>query len=216
MVSILKKETLKSKERLSGLFLLITALLFVILTFIAMRFYPSSYSFTEDTFSSLGQINVNGADNSISRALLIIACTLVAVALVPFWLIMPILFKENKKDIYLSRCGSLFGLFAAPFLPFIAIIPLDWGYEIHMIPTDIFFFCMAVAILLYSIAIFFNSDYQNIFGVIFLVFSIITFLYIYRFFDIIRPIMQRIIVYSFMLWAFFQVAKIWKITKPES
>ncbi|MFX0188368.1 MAG: DUF998 domain-containing protein [Candidatus Hodarchaeota archaeon] len=215
MVRFLKKEDLKSRERLSGLLLIIAAISYIILTFIAMRFYPGSYSFTKHTFSYLGQIKVNGADNTIARILLIIACTFVAVALVPFWLIMPLLFKENKIPIYLSRCGSLLGLVAALFLPFIAIIPLDWGYEIHMIPTDIFFFCMAAAILIYSIAIFFNSDYHNLYGVIFLGFSIIVFLYIFRFFDMIRPTMQRIIVYSFMLWAFVQVAKIWKITSPE-
>ncbi|MFX1258870.1 MAG: DUF998 domain-containing protein [Promethearchaeota archaeon] len=211
-MKLLKKEDFKSKERLACLFFVISVCLYVILTFIAMSFYPGGYSFTKHYFSSLGQIRVNGADNTIARTLFIISCTIVAIAFIPFWLIMPILYEKNNTAKYLSKLGAICGVFSALFLPFIAIVPLDWGYDVHMIPTDIFFFGTTTTLLLFSIAMFFNEERSNLLGIIGVVFAIVVYLYVFRFFDIIRPIMQKIIIYSFILWAFVQIAQIWKIT----
>lgn len=207
---------LKSKKRLSCLFLIIAVIQFMILTNIAMVFYPGNYSYTTHTFSSLGQITVNGKDNTISRIIFIIACTIVAIALIPFWLTMPILFSENKATKNLGKLGTFFGVLSAPFLSLISIVSLDWGYEVHMIPTDLFFIGITSAIIVYSIAILFNHNYNNIYAIVGLALSIISLLYIFRFFDVIRPIMQRIVVYSFMLWAFVQIAKIWKFTGAQN
>lgn len=208
-------QDLKSKEKLSCLFLIIAVVQFIILTNIAILFYPGNYSSTRHTFSYLGQITVNGADNIISRIIFIIACTIVAIALIPFWLTMPILFKENITTKNLSKFGTICGVLSAPFLSLISIVPLDWGYEVHMIPTDIFFIGITSAIMIYSIAIFFNHKYNNIYAIVGLVLSIIAFLYIFRFFDVIRPIMQRFVVYSFIFWAFIQIAKVWKFTGTQ-
>jgi len=212
MVRFIKKEDLKPKERIIGLFYVAAFLSFIILTFIAMRFYPGGYSLTKHTFSYLGQIRVNGVNNTISRTLFIIASALVSITLIPFCLTLPILFKENNIAKILGKIGSLCGVVSAPFALFIALIPLDWGYDIHMIPTNIFFFGMATMILLFSIAMLYNPDYKNIYGILGIIFCIIVYLYIFRFFDIIRPTMQKIIVYGYMIWTFCQVYKIWKVT----
>ena len=211
-MKLLINKYLKSKERKSGFFLVISIIIYIILTFIAMRLYPGGYSFTEHTYSYLGQIKVNGVDNTISRILFIIASTLTAIALIPFWFVMPVIFSQIKIAKMISICGTILGIIGAPFLSFIAIIPLDWGYEVHMIPTDLFFIFTTAAISIYSIAIFLNKDYNNLWGIVFIAFTIASFLYIFRIFDDIRPIMQKIIIYGFILWVLFQFSKIWKVT----
>ena len=214
----MKLEDLKSWKRIGCLISVIGGLQFIFVTIIAMIVYPGGYSFFFQTFSYLGLVNsaTNGADNTISRLLFIIACSIAAFSLVPFWIIAPSLFSEKNITKYMSLLGSACGVISSPFLVLLAIIPGDTNYVEHIIATNIFFLLFAAAILIYSIAIFLNDDYQNMYAYVGIVFSIFITLYplVFRQIYLIRGTTQKIIVYGFCLWVVYQVTKVWKVVGP--
>jgi hypothetical protein len=219
MVNFLKLEDLKSWKRVGCLISVIGALQFIVVTIIAMILYPGGYSFFGYTFSYLGfeYSATTGADNTVPRVLFIITCTIAGASLIPFWVIIPTLFTEKKRTKYLSLLGTICGVVSPPFLVLLAIIPGDTYFTEHIIATNIFFFLFAAAILIYSIAIFFNEDYQNIYAYVGIVFAIIIVLYVFvfRWIDLIRPVSQKIIVYGFNLWVVYQITKVWKVVGPK-
>lgn len=206
----LKLEELKSWKRIGCLVAVIGTLQMIVLTFTAMIFYPDGYSFTEHYFSHLGLTRTpDGSDNTTSQILFIIALIGAALALIPFWIIMITIFSDLRGTRYLSYFGSILGLLSTPFLIGIAIFPRDTHGALHSMSARNFFLLFAVAILVYSIAIFFNKDYQNIYAIVGIIFSVIIVLFIFRFFSAIAPIMQKTIIYGFCLWGALQITKIW-------
>jgi len=208
-------ESLKSWKRLACLIAVIGTLQMIVLTLIAMILYPDGYSFAEHYFSHLGLTRTpDGKPNSISQILFIIALVGAAISLIPFWVVMTTIFSDLEGVKYLSYFGSILGLLSSPFLIGIAIFPGDTHGALHSISARNFFLLFAIAILVYSIAIFFNKDYQNIYAIVGIIFSVIIVLFIFRFFSVINPIMQKTIIYCFCLWGAFQITKIWKEVGP--
>ena len=204
-------ESLKSWKRLACLIAVIGTLQMIALTLIAMILYPDGYSFSYHYFSHLGLTHTpNGSDNTVCQILFIIALVGAAIALIPFWVVMTTIFSDLEGVKFLSYFGSILGLLSSPFLIGIAIFPGDTHGALHSISARNFFLLFAIAILVYSIAIFFNKDYQNIYAIVGIIFSIIIVLFIFRFFSAINPIMQKTIIYGFCLWGAFQITKIWK------
>ena len=207
----LNLESLKSWKRVACVITIIGTLQMIVLTFIAMILYPDGYSFADHYFSHLGLTRTpNGSDNTVCMILFIIALTGAAIGLIPFWIVMTTIFSELEGIKYLSYLGSFLGLLSSPFLIGVAIFPGDTQGALHSLSTRNFFLLFAIAILIYSIAIFFNKDYQNIYAVMGIIFSIVIVLFIFRFFSAIGPIMQKTIIYGFCLWGAFQITKIWK------
>lgn len=212
MMLNVKLVKLKSWKHLSCIAALIGGIQFIVVTFIAMFFYPDGYSFTEDYFSFLGTtINVRTySPNRISRILFVIACVVAGASLIPFWIVITTLFKNSDIARYLSYFGSILGIISSPLLMGAGIFPGDKMYETHSFSAKYFFLLFAAAILIYSIAILLNENYQNIYAFIGFGFSVLIVLYILRFFIQIGPLMQKIIAYGFISWAGLQVIKIWK------
>ncbi|MFX1338979.1 MAG: DUF998 domain-containing protein [Promethearchaeota archaeon] len=213
----LKLEDLKSWKRISCLIAIIGTLQMIVLTLIAMILYPDGYSFSEHYFSHLGLTRTpNGSDNSVCRILFIVALVGAAIGLIPFWLVMTTIFSKLEVIKYLSYFGSTLGLISSPFLIGVAIFPGDTQGALHSMSARNFFLLFAIAILVYSIAIFFNKDYHNIYAIVGIMFSIIIVLFIFRFFSAINPIMQKTIIYCFCLWGALQITKIWKEVGVEN
>ena len=211
----LNLEDLKSWKRIGCLISVVGTLEMIVLTLIAMILYPDGYSFSDHYFSHLGLTHTpNGSDNIVCQILFIIALVGAAISLIPFWVVMTTIFSDLKGVKYLSYFGSILGLLSSPFLIGIAIFPGDTHGALHSISARNFFLLFAIAILVYSIAIFFNKDYQNIYAIVGIIFSVIIVLFIFRFFSAINPIMQKTIIYGFCLWGVFQITKIWKEVGP--
>ena len=215
---IVKLEYLKSWKHLSCIVALIGGIQFIVVTIVAMFFYPDGYSFTEDYLSYLGTtINVRTySDNTISRILFIIACVVAGASLIPFWIVITTLFKDTEITRSLSYVGSMFGILSSPLLMGIAIFPGDKMYAIHAYMARYFFILFAISILIYSVAILFNENYQDFYAFMGFGFSILILLYIMRIFIHIGPLMQKIIVYGFISWAGLQIIKIWKSIESEN
>ncbi len=210
-------EDLKSWKRLCCIITVLGGFQFMLITFIAMFFYPDGYSFTEDYFSYLGTtVNVKtGSPNNISRVLFLIACVVAGVSLIPFWIVITTLFTESKFMRYISLFGSIIGAISSVFLMGVGIYAENTHYFLHSSSAKMFFLFFIIAILTYSFAILLNSEYQNIYSFIGIVFSItiitiIIILYVFRYSIQISVITQKIIVYGFCLWAVLQISNVWK------
>ncbi len=214
IIDFLTLELLKSWKRVSCIIIVLGGFQFILLTFIAMFFYPGGYSFTEDYFSNLGTtVNVKtGSPNVISRVLFLIACVVVGASLIPFWVVLTALFTESKLTYYISLFGSIIGVGSSISLMGVGIFAEDTQYFLHSTSAKMFFIFMMIAILTFSTAILLNSEYPNIYSFVGIVFSIssITFLYVFRYSIQISVIMQKIIVYGFCLWAVLQISNVWK------
>ena len=208
-------EKIKSWKQFACIIAVIGAIQFIIITFIAMLLYADGYSFAGHYISHLGMTKtVEGSPNTIPRILFIITCVVVGISLIPFWIVITTLFLDSPLMKYISLLGSTLGLISSPFVMALAIYAADTHGPEHSITTRIFFLLFATAILIYSIAILLNSEYQNSFSFIGIGFAIIIVLFIFGYFRIINVIMQKIIVYGFIVWAFIQVINVWKDGSP--
>ncbi|TFG06237.1 MAG: DUF998 domain-containing protein [Promethearchaeota archaeon] len=209
----LKFEDLKSWKRLSCLIAVFGGVFFIITTIIAMIFYPGGYDFINHYFSNLGATKTLGTrqPNPISSFLFLLSCVIAGLSLIPFWIALTTLFSGKLITKIISYIGSIFGIIACPLLMGVGIFPTDTARVEHVFSARFFFLAFAAAILIYSIAILMNDDYQNIYSFIGIIFSVFIVLFIFRVLDLINPLAQKIIVYGFVAWALIQIMKIWKI-----
>jgi len=209
-----KKGKTGNWKQIGCLITVIGALQFMIMSSLAMVFYPGGYSVFNDYLSHLGLTKVNGGSNTISFWLWIIATNVAGLTLIPFWLVINTLFTKTRTEHVLSSIGMVLGVISGPFLMGIGIFPADTRPDAHEISTIIFFLLFAIAIAIYSIAILYNTDYPNLYAYVGVIFSIVIVLFIGEVFAPINVAMQKIIVYGFVLWVVFQVTKVWDAVSP--
>jgi hypothetical membrane protein len=213
VITVLTLEVLKSWKRVSCIITILGGFQFILLTFIAMIFYPGGYSFTENYFSNLGTtVTETGSPNNISRILFLIACVVVGASLIPFWTVLTTLFSKSKLTYCISLFGSSVGIASALCLMGVGIFAEDTQNFLHSTSARMFFICIMIAILTYSFVILLNSEYPNIYSFLGVAFSIssILFLYIFRYSTQLSVVMQKIIVYGFCFWAVLQILRVWK------
>ena len=189
---------------------------FVIITLVSMLIYPGGYSFFNNYFSDLGRTVTKGSnlDNSLDAGLFLITLFLVFVTIIPFWLIIQINFTTSLAQKVLSQIGSAIGIIGSPFLVMVGIFHSNTDPTLHLIGNDVFFLCTAIAIVLYSIAIFMNKNYHIIFGLLGFVFAGLMIIYIYglpglyTIFSIqidAEVTLQKAVVYFGFFWLLVQV-----------
>ena len=98
---------IKSVGRLACIVAVFGVVQFIFLTFLAALFYPGGFDYFGYYFSDLGAVVArNGESNSISSTLFPVTLTVIALALIPFWLIIHPLFTESRVEKVLSILGS--------------------------------------------------------------------------------------------------------------
>jgi len=202
---------LKNWKYLGCFFGIIGCIQFIILTVIAMLLYPGGYSFWDNFISHLGFTKSanNGQPNTISLILFLITMTLIAVFWIPFWLSIRTIFTKSKNSRYLSWLGTIFGLVASPVLILVAFSPADIVYQTHILATMLFFLLFASAMIIYSIVMLLDKEYENFYGYIGFVMAILLLLYMSIF--LLNAAFQKITVYVLFSWVIIQGIKVWKI-----
>jgi len=197
---------IKNIGRLACIVTVFGVVQFIFLTFLAALFYPGGFDFFGYYFSDLGAaVAKNGEPNSISSVLFPATLILVALALVPFWLVIYSLFKESRVEKVLSILGSALGLISSPFIIGVALFPIDTQLETHILLTLTFFSLFVLATLLYSIAIILNRNYPNYFGIVGLVLFAISLVIII---DPLAPyvaFLQTIVIYGYFVWVLIPI-----------
>jgi hypothetical protein len=161
------------QSRVFSLVILSTSL-FVVLTVIAMFFYPGGtwvdanthgYLFFENTFSDLGRwTTMSGASSPVSATLFLFASMLAGCGLALFFIAFPQFFRETRSQQVLSISGSVLGVLCGLCFVGIAFTPADKFLPIHHQFVMSAFRLFALAVLLYVVAIFRHANYLRRYG----------------------------------------------------
>jgi hypothetical membrane protein len=206
----------KSFGRLACLSTIFVLVQFLVLTTIAALFYPGGYDYLGYYFSDLGAVTArNGTSNVFSSSLFTISLILIGIFMIPTWLILPSLFKGSTYEKLTSYLGSCFGLLVSPLIIGTGIFPMDTEPELHGEFARYFFLAFGVAILIYSIAILQNKDYSNYYSIFGFVIFILVLIYVFVSLGDIHTFVQKVIVYSYIVWASIQVIRIWPSVEPS-
>ena len=205
---------IRSIGRLACIVTVFGVLQFLLLTFVAALFYPGGYDYFGYYFSDLGAVTAkNGEPNSISSTLFFVALTMVALALIPFWLIFRSIFKESRFGRVMSTIGSISGLTSSPFIIGVALFPIDTRLDAHILATLIFFSLFVLSTIFYSIAVILNQKHSNYFGFAGIVLFAVS---LAIFVDPLAPhvaFLQTIVTYGYFVWVLLQVVLIWRWKK---
>jgi len=205
---------IRSIGRLACIVAIFGVLQFLLLTFVAALFYPGGYDYFGYYFSDLGAVTAkNGEPNSISSTLFFVALTMVALALIPFWLIFRSIFKESRFGRVMSTIGSISGLTSSPFIIGVALFPIDTQLDAHILATLIFFSLFVLSTIFYSIAVILNQKHSNYFGFAGIVLFAVS---LAIFVDPLAPhvaFLQTIVTYGYFVWVLLQVVLIWRWKK---
>jgi hypothetical membrane protein len=203
-----------SVGRLACLVTVFGVVQFLLLTFLAAFFYPGGYDYLGYYFSDLGAaIAINGVPNPISAILFSVALTIVAIALIPFWLILRSIFEESRLGGVLSTLGSILGLTSSPFIIGVALFPIDTQLDTHILATLIFFSLFVLSTIFYSIAIILNKNHSNYFGLVGIVLFLVS---LAIFVDPLAPhvaFLQTIVTYGYFIWVLLITFLVWRWKK---
>jgi hypothetical membrane protein len=183
---------------------------FIIITFALMIPYPEGYSFFENSFSSLGLSVTRGYPTPLNWLFFAVATTAAGMLSIPFWLSIRTVLVETTPEKILSGIGTTLGVIAGPCLAGVGIFAGDlYGTE-HGISTILFFLLFSSAIIIYSIAILINKDYEPIYALVGILVAIICYTHI------LVPgfgnaAMQKAAVYSMILYSVIQGHKLLKV-----
>ncbi|MHA1720810.1 MAG: hypothetical protein ACTSWX_01305 [Promethearchaeota archaeon] len=201
--------------------------LFVILTICAMftfaggySFNPTSsgYSFFKNFFSDLGMITAySGESNMVSSTLFLLATLFTGLCMMPYFALIPSLFKNNKVNFILVIFGSILGFIAA--IGYIGIGFSPWDKSEASLSAHMFFVYLAFPMTLpvvfcYVTAFLREKEFPRILSYVYITMGIILVIYLYLLFfgpssgteigRIIQVVGQKVIVYAEILTFWIQ------------
>ena len=167
------------------LFDMLGCILYVILIFLAMVFYPGGtptnpntqgYTFWENWLSDLGLIESHSGENNIvSMILFTSALTIWGLSLIPFFLALRSLFVDGKVEKAFSTIGSILGVIAGIGLIGIAYTPADILGLLHITFVYIAYLSLFILGVLYSIMLFKTKVLPKQYAIVFLIWTILFF-----------------------------------------
>lgn len=203
--------------RISATLVLIGNLNFIFMSSIAALFYPGGYRYFEYVFSDLGRVlALNNELNLISSVIFSFGIVTTALLEIPFWITIRKFFIQSRFEMNLSSIGSIFGLITVPIQICVAIFPVDTQGLFHSIFAQSFFLITGITILLYSIAIFYNKDHNKFYAYIGFTIFLVVILFVIGIYGVFQAFMQKVIIYSYIMWISIQAYHIWLRTKVKT
>jgi hypothetical protein len=157
---------------------------FVVLTLVAMLFYPggivgdattAGYAFSRNFFSDLGlTVAHNGASNWLSAVFFFIALSGAGLGIILLFLRLP-----PVLGYWWCWIGSLFGVIAGLSFIGVAFTPADLLLAAHAGFVYAAFLSFFVAALIYSVAILRSAAYPNGYAAVFGLFTLLLAIYIW-------------------------------------
>lgn len=194
----------------------ICCVLFVLLTAVAMLFYPGGtatdpttrgYSFFTNFFSELGLTQTRtGQPNTVSAILFITALTAAGAALAVFFVVFAQFFVHSTAGKILSGLGALCGVLAGICFIGVAFTPANLYLRAHGQFVLWAFTAFPLAALFYTVAILQERRYPKRFALVFGVFTLLLILYLVLLFTgpsfrtaqgvLVQATGQKVIVYA--------------------
>jgi len=212
---------------------LLGALLFLVLTGLAMYLYPGgtihapeleSYSFLNNYFSDLGRTKTfDGLSNRTCHSIFKAALTISGFTLILFFIALPSLFSKPSTKMLITIAAVL-GIVAGVCYIGIGWVPWNEDYWVHRRYVRISFLAFLGMTLLYTTAIFSDPNYPNKYGRALLTFFIVLLIQIiimffgpraYRTSEalFLQAVAQKIVVYAeilvmvYMAWGAIKLEK---------
>ena len=177
-----------SWHRNAFLWVAVGCVLFVVLTVVAMWFYPGGtiadptsrgYSFFTNFFSELGLTRTHsGGSNTVSFILFFVALTLAGAGLALFFVVFRSFFAQSRLTRALSTVGSVFGILSGICFIGVACTPANLLPVLHGQFVMWAFEAFPAAVILYAIAILLHKSYPKHFAVVFIAFAALLVLYL--------------------------------------
>jgi hypothetical protein len=210
--------------------------LFVVLTAVAMFFYPggtyadpsaSRYSFFTNFFSELGlTVTRRGEPNTISAILWFVAMAMAGAGLVLFFIAFRQFFSGSRQGSVLSGLGSVVGVFSGICFVGVAFTPADVFLGAHVRFVLWAFQAFPLAAILYAVAILREPAYPKRYAWAFLGFGALLGLYVVLLMTgpgqntrqglMIQATGQKVIVYASIVSIFIQAHGAKRIAHSES
>ena len=137
--------------------------IFIVFSALAMIFYPGGtqmnpnapgYSFWFNTFSDSGRVVAyNGEPNLISLVFFSIAWIVIAITMIPFYIVFPRLFEGDPREKKLTERGGYLGIISSIGHIGVVFTPLDVFYGPHYLFAFIIYIAMLFTMIFYSLAI---------------------------------------------------------------
>ena len=176
---------------------------FIILTILAVVFYPGGFNFYSQYFSELGATTaLNGQQNTVSSSLFFFANIVIGFTLIPFWFEISSKLSDVKGVGTAKKIGSALGLMSSPFIIGAANYPIDTQFKMHYQMFMVFFPLFNCASLIYSIILIVEHRSRKKYGILGL------FLFMISVLVIINPsasyvsFIQKMILYGYFIWIF--------------
>lgn len=192
---------------------------FLILSTVSALIYPGGYDYFRNYFSELGRvIALNGENNPISSILFTLSMIIASVTLIPFWVGLPILFLSyltSPLQRLLNGFASGFGLLSVPFQIAVALFPIDTQPILHGLAAQGFFILSSIAILVYSLTMYISHHYSNVLAITGFIIFFLVGLFVLGIFGDFQPFIQKLIIFSFIIWAIIQIYWSWYHSKSN-
>ncbi|MFX0085334.1 MAG: DUF998 domain-containing protein [Candidatus Hodarchaeota archaeon] len=204
------KYTFKTIARIAVICVIIGTSNFILLSSIAALLYPGGYKYFEYVFSDLGRVKAfNNEYNLMSSTVFSFTVVTTALLQIPFWLVIRHFFTQSGFEKKMSSFGSFLGLTTVFIQVGIAFFPIDTEELIHAIFAQSFFLLTGFSILIYSIIIFQNGNYNRSYAYTGFFISLAVILFILGIYGFLQAFMQKMIVYSYVIWILIQAYNIW-------
>ncbi|QEE17044.1 hypothetical protein DSAG12_02876 [Promethearchaeum syntrophicum] len=184
---------------------------FLILSLIAMLFYPrgtredelfEEYSFSFNKFSDLGMWETfSGESNLISFLIFNIGLIILGLSLIPYVVFSANYFRSQKMPRHWVYVGEITGIIASLAFVGVGLTPRDLLQDLHKIAEYSAFLTIFIMSLMYMLFIYKVSYYHNKYAIIYALCVVCQFLYLFIVLDIIPVtleidcISQKLIVY---------------------
>lgn len=156
-----------TKIRLGNKILLLVIFLsiqFIILSSLAILFFPENYSFFKEPLSSLGFTHVNGKENFISSILFNFGMFFLGIGSILLFILLSQFFRATLLEQWSGISGASLGSLSGLAMCGAAITPGDINFDLHVMFAPITFLLGIITFSLFGIAIISNQNFDNRYG----------------------------------------------------
>ncbi|MBU2590875.1 MAG: hypothetical protein ABIJ24_04840 [Nitrospinota bacterium] len=169
-------------------FAIFTSIQFIVLTIVAIFFYPGGaildqtglgYPFFQAFYSELGMTVTSGGKSNLTSAIIFtIALTVTGLGISVFHIAIRRFFLEPGMVRTISTAGSVFGVISGVLYIAAALRPGNLFWEEHIFLATLASQSFLAAALCYTIAIFTNKNYPNVYALVYILFAVLLIGYI--------------------------------------
>ncbi len=157
----LKIQLRKNWQQRVFLFGMIGSIQFLVLSGVAIIFYPGNYLFFNEPLSYLGFTHIEGESNLIAGFLFNSSMFLLGISIIALFPSMIPFFNSTVPEKWFSLAGSIFAIFSGIAMVGAALTPGDINYEAHILIAPYTFLFGILMVAFFTVPMILNKDYPR-------------------------------------------------------